>query len=121
MIRHIVLVQVPYHADPAETEAVFFGMKEMAATIEGMLGFVGGRNLDRDGLHQGFTHAFTIDFINSAARDDYIIGLDEKQIGQRLVKLAQGGLGGILVMNTEIDEVSLSGPERPRKLQASWG
>ncbi|MEQ5775865.1 MULTISPECIES: Dabb family protein [unclassified Thalassospira] len=120
MIRHIVLVQVPYHADPVETAAVFSGMKEIAENVEGMLGFVGGRNLDKDGLHQGFTHAFTIDFVDIAARDAYVVGLDEKQIGHRLTKLAQGGLGGIMVMNTAINSTSVTGPKRPRKLEASW-
>jgi|TARA_R110002012_G_scaffold95704_3_gene231141 hypothetical protein len=123
MIRHIVLVQVPYHADRTETEAVFLGMQEIAASIKGMLGFAGGRNLDKDGLHQGFTHAFTIDFAGIDARDDYVANLEHNQIGHRLAKLAQGGLGGIMVMNIDIDEISAPGPKNKklRKLQAFWG
>ncbi|AUG54684.1 Dabb family protein [Thalassospira marina] len=121
MIRHIVLVQVPYHADPAERDAVFAALKDIALKTKGMLAFSGGRSLEKDGLHQGFTHAFTIDFVDAGARNEYLSGLDQNHTGHRLIKLAQGGLGGILVMNIELDPAPPAGPERPRKLQASWG
>ncbi|RCK53939.1 hypothetical protein TH25_00790 [Thalassospira profundimaris] len=124
MIRHIVLVQVPYHADPAERDKVFAALKEIALETPGMLAFSVGRNLEKDGLHQGFTHALTIDFVNIAAKNDYLSSLDQNNAGNRLTKLAEGGLGGILVMNMELDPVGPdepAGPERPRKLQASWG
>ncbi|OKH87344.1 Dabb family protein [Thalassospira sp. TSL5-1] len=127
MIRHIVLVQVPYHADLAERDNVFALLKEIALKTPGMVAFSGGRNLEKDGLHQGFTHAFTIDFIDIAAKNDYLSSLDQNNTGNRLVKLAEGGLGGILVMNMEVDpagpaeSAEPTGAERPRKLQASWG
>ena len=121
MIRHIVLVQVPYYADLAERDDVFAALQDIAVKTPGMLAFSGGQNLEKDGMHQGFTHAFTIDFVDIDAKDHYLSSLDQNNVGHRLVKLAEGGLGGILVMNTTINSISATGPKRRRKLEANWG
>lgn len=127
MIRHIVLVQVSGTSDPDENTAVFNGIRNIALATEGCLAFAGGANLTPGGLNQGFSHAFTIDFINAAARDAYLANLDMDGIGKRLADLSESGLGGILVMNIGLSAEAIAGDPlvaanpQSGKLEAKWG
>ena len=56
-----------------------------------------------EGLGRGFTHAFTCDFEDAAARDAYLAHPAHKAAGQRLVAATREGVAGLLVLDFEID------------------
>ncbi|MCC9621221.1 Dabb family protein [Thalassospira sp. MA62] len=120
MIRHVVMIQIDGTADPAQVRDVFNGLQQAALNVDGMMAYCAGANLVGSGLNQGFTHCITIDFDNAAARDFYLSELDRDGIGARLSQITVGGLGGILVMNIDISDISTRRDTGPRKLQARW-
>jgi len=101
MIRHIVLVRFSADAFP-EIESVFAELEGLRDFLPGMTGFSGGANASPEGLARGFTHAFTVDFVDAAARDAYLEHPAHKAAGGRLVALAEGGIDGLLAFDFEI-------------------
>jgi len=67
-----------------------------------MLSFKSGANVSPEGLARGFTHAFTVDFADVAARDAYLVHPAHQAAGARLVAAAQGGIDGLLVIDLDI-------------------
>jgi hypothetical protein len=61
---------------------------------------------DVDGTEEpvarGFTHGFTIDFRDVAARDAYLVHDDHSRAGARLVAALEGGTDGLMVFDLEI-------------------
>ena len=72
MIRHIVLLQIPNHADPFEVETMIRQLEQAALAVPGTVAFCGGAKLPGSWMGQGFTHAVNIDFVDEAARDAYL-------------------------------------------------
>jgi hypothetical protein len=99
MIRHCVLVKVRPDAPAGELEAVFAALAALKSRLPGMLAFAGGPDASPEGLQRGHTHAFTIDFVDEAARDAYLVDAEHKALGARLVATAQGGRDGITVVD----------------------
>ena len=73
MIRHIVLVRFAPATPDAERAAIFADLGALRGVVPGLRAFSGGPNASREGLTQGFTHAFTVDFDDEAARDAYLV------------------------------------------------
>ncbi|MGE3622595.1 MAG: Dabb family protein [Bdellovibrionales bacterium] len=72
MLRHIVLMTFQNELGEEEiAEAVerFFDLRE---TIEEVKAMEHGMNISVEGLDQGFTHCFLLDFDDEAARDRYL-------------------------------------------------
>jgi hypothetical protein len=102
MIRHIVLVKFPA-ATPSDTiDGLFTELDNLRAPLPGMLNFKGGANVSSEGLARGFTHAFSADFVDAAARDAYLIHPAHKAAGARLVADAEGGIDGLIVVDIDI-------------------
>ncbi|KJE33590.1 stress responsive protein [Thalassospira sp. HJ] len=120
MIRHIVLLQIPSYTDPAEVETMIRQLEQAALAVPGALAFCGGAKLPGSGLSQGFTHAVNIDFVDEAARDTYLAELDRDRVGGRLSEMTEGGLGGILIMNINIDNISAPQKGTVKKPQLRW-
>ncbi len=57
--------------------------------------------MSAQGLQRGYTHAFTIDFTDAFARDAYLVDLEHKALGTRLVAAAEAARDGILVLDFE--------------------
>tara|TARA_B100000123_G_C25726694_1_gene427264 strand:+ start:968 stop:1291 length:324 start_codon:yes stop_codon:yes gene_type:complete len=104
MIRHVVLLQISGSVDRTECRNVLDAIAKIASNTPGMLSFVGGANMPGSGLNQGFTHCFTIDFVDTKARDDYLDRLDQDETCWRLTDITVGGLGGILSMNLDLGD-----------------
>lgn len=102
MIRHFVLARFAADTDTASVDAVFAELRELRSVVPGMLNFAGGPNVSPEGLGRGFSHAFSIDFVDAVARDVYLAHPAHQAAGGRLVALAQGGIEGILVFDLEI-------------------
>ena len=101
MIRHCVLVRARPDREPGELEAVLAALSGLRRRLTGMLAFAGGTDMSPEGLQRGYTHAFTIDFVDAAARDAYLVDAEHKALGGRLVATAAGGRDGILVVDFE--------------------
>lgn len=120
MIRHIVLIQVSGNQTPETITNVLAGVEAAALATSGVVSFAGGPKIPGSGMSQGFTHGFTIDFVDEDARDLYLSELDRDGIGRRLSDIAVGGLGGILVMNINISDIRKPGDAKSKKLQLRW-
>ncbi len=102
MIRHVVLVRFREGVAPGEISAIFGDLADLRRRLPGMTGFAHGPNVSPEGLSRGFTHAFTVDFEDAAARDSYLALPEHEAAGARLVRAAEGGLAGLTVMDIAI-------------------
>ena len=101
MIRHIVLVRFSPGLPTAEQAAVMAGLEALRVSVPGMLAFTGGQNISQEGRSAGFTHAFTMDFEDEAARDAYLVHPAHVAAATKLVGAADGD-GGILVVDLRL-------------------
>lgn len=99
MIRHVVLVRFREGVAAAEIDAIFAELADLRRLLPGMVRFGGGPNVSPEGLSRGFTHAFTVDFADAAARDAYLVLPEHEAAGARLVRSAEGGLAGLTVLD----------------------
>lgn len=102
MIRHIVLVRFRSDVSPADIAGHFAELGALQPLVPGFLAFGAGANISPEPLNQGFTHAFTADFADAAARDAYLVLPDHKAAGARLVEAVEGGQGGLAVIDFEL-------------------
>ncbi|MDG4718618.1 MULTISPECIES: Dabb family protein [Thalassospira] len=120
MLRHIVLLQVADHVAPDQVKSIIDQLANAAMSLPGTLAFCGGEKKAGSGLSQGFTHGFNIDFIDEQSRDDYLAELDSDRVGNRLSEITVGGLGGILVMNIDLNDIRTPDKNPDRKPQLRW-
>ena len=102
MIRHIVLVRFREDIAPREVSDVFFDLADLRRHLAGMGEVQYGSNISPEGLSRGSTHAFTVDFDDTATRDAYLALPEHEAAGARLVKAAEGGLAGLTVLDFEL-------------------
>lgn len=103
MIRHIVLVRFDPATPEAERRAVLADLAALRGTVPGLRAFVAGADVSREGLAKGFTHAFTADFDDEAARDAYLVHPAHQAAGARLTRAAAGGTDGLAVVDVVLD------------------
>ncbi|MER8801728.1 Dabb family protein [Mesorhizobium sp. M0998] len=63
---------------------------------------VKGSNTSPEPFARGFTHGFTIDFRDAAARDAYLEHEAHQRAGAKLVAALEGGTDGLMVFDLEI-------------------
>jgi len=102
MIRHIVLVRFRTDVTDASIAAIFKALHDLKRSIPGILHVAHGANVSPEKLGRGTTHAFTVDFVDEAARDRYLADPDHGKVGAALVAAAQGGVDGLTVVDFEI-------------------
>jgi hypothetical protein len=96
MIRHVVLCHFRKDADVAAIFAAIEGLKQK---IPGILAVTCGTDCSPEGLQKGFTHGFTVDFANAAARDAYLPHPDHQVVAKMVVDALDGGLEGLVVID----------------------
>ncbi len=99
MIRHVVLCRFRQNADVA---AVFAAIAGLQHKIPGILAVTCGKDNSPEGLQKGFTHGFTVDFVDAAARDDYLPHPAHQLVGKMVVDALDGGLSGLTVLDWEV-------------------
>ena len=99
MIRHVVLVRIRADVGQAETDAVFLQLAALRTVLPGLKRFTAGPNVSPEGLNRGYTHVFTCDFEDAAARDAYLEHPAHTVAGARLVAAAEGGADGLIVVD----------------------
>jgi hypothetical protein len=102
MIRHVVLVRFRRDGRPERIAMVLAAIHALKHTLPGILAVHSGANVSPEGLERGFTHAFTVDFEDEAARDRYLADADHAKAGAALVSEAEGGVEGLLVIDFEM-------------------
>ncbi|PTX53092.1 stress responsive alpha/beta barrel protein [Gemmobacter caeni] len=79
------------------------------ADLEALREHVGGMgpvrfsaNVSPEPFARGFTHSFTVDFDDEAARDAYLAHPEHQRAGARLVAALAGGTDGLLVIDLDL-------------------
>jgi hypothetical protein len=98
MIRHVVLCRFREDADVA---AVCAAISSLQHKIPGILSVTCGKDNSPEGLQKGFTHGFTVDFVDAAARDNYLPHPAHQVVGKMVVAALDGGLSGLAVIDWE--------------------
>lgn len=101
-IRHCVFVKFRSDVPDTERSAIHTDLEALRDTIEGMGKVQFGANVSPEPFARGFTHGFTIDFRDAAARDAYLVHEAHQRAGARLVAALEGGLQGLFVFDLEI-------------------
>jgi hypothetical protein len=99
MIRHLVFIRFAATTTEDEKAAIFADLSALKRFVPGLRAFAGGPNVSTEGLARGFTHGFSVDFDDVAARDAYLIHPAHQAAGARLVKAAEGGVDGLAVLD----------------------
>ncbi|MHA6298896.1 Dabb family protein [Devosia sp. CAU 1758] len=99
MIRHNVFVRFRPEINSAEKSSIYADLLALRDVVPGMLNMSYGPNVSPEGLHQGYTDGFSMEFIDEAARDAYLVHPDHKAAGSRLVAALEGGRDGLIVFD----------------------
>jgi hypothetical protein len=100
LIRHVVLVKFKAGSDTAK---IFAALKALETKMPGILSISAGQDNSLEGLQRGNTHAFTVDFVDAAARDAYLPHPEHQKVGGMIVAAAEGGIDGITVVDWVLD------------------
>lgn len=101
MIRHIVLTRFAPDTTEAEIAAIYDGLAQVCARLDGARGFHGGRSTSPEQIERGYMHGFTVDFDDWDALQRYAEDPAHQALGARIVAGAEGGLDGVLVLDIE--------------------
>jgi Stress responsive A/B Barrel Domain len=101
MIRHIVLAKLRSNLTPAEMAGLSTALAAMKDEIPGIVAVSVGENNSPEGINRGYSHGFTVDFVDAAARDAYLPNPDHLKAARKLVEATEGGADGILVLDYE--------------------
>ncbi|MBI3970323.1 MAG: Dabb family protein [Chloroflexi bacterium] len=95
--RHIVLVRVRPDVSQEEIQRAFDALAALQGQIPGLLSFHAGPNNSPDGVSQGYTYGFVMDFADAAARDAYLPDPRHREAAQGLRAIREPG--GVLVFD----------------------
>ena len=102
MIRHCVFVKFRGDVLDAERSAIDADLEALRQVIDGMDTVHFSANVSPEPFARGFSHGFTIDFRDAAARDAYLVHEAHQRAGARLVAALEGGTDGLMVFDLEI-------------------
>ncbi len=86
-VKHIALVKFKDGTSEEQISDVFAALLDVTENIEGVEDYVSGANSSPEGMNKGFTHAFSITFHDTAARDSYLTHADHEQFKTKFVPL----------------------------------
>jgi len=69
-MKHVVLCAFVDGLDPT---AIIADFASLASTVPSVMALEHGPNVSPEGLDDGFTHCFTVDFASAADRDAYLV------------------------------------------------
>lgn len=102
MIRHIVLTKFQAETPEETIAGIYEGLANVTARLPGATNFVGGRSSSPEHIERGYMHGFTIDFDDWEALQAYTYDPEHKGLGAQIVANAEGGIGGVLVLDIEV-------------------
>ncbi len=71
-VQHMVLVKFKPDVKEETISGIYRQLAELQSLIPGIREFNGGPYFSPEGLHQGYTHGFSITFDSPQARDAYL-------------------------------------------------
>lgn len=93
MIRHTVLMKFRPEVTQASIDEVFKALADLKTKIPGLISFHGGPYSSPEGLNQGFTHGFSMDFSSEKERDAYLPHQEHDKVKDMIIPLiADNGL-----------------------------
>jgi len=98
MVRHILLLQQNPEATPAQIESCRQALSGLLGKIHGLLDFHWGANFADPARQDGYTHGFTMDFIDRSALAAYA----PDPLHLPVAKLVRETFGRIAVLDFEI-------------------
>jgi hypothetical protein len=102
MIRHVVFCKFRKDLTAADVEVIFAAIRGLKHKIDGILAVTCGRDNSPEGLQKGFTHSFSVDFVDVPARDAYLPHPEHQKVGKMVVAAADGGIEGLAVVDWEV-------------------
>ncbi|MGX9143554.1 Dabb family protein [Mesorhizobium sp. 128a] len=102
MIRHCVFVKFRGDVPAAERTAIHADLEALRSVVDGMGTVHFSANVSPEPFGRGFSHGFTIDFRDAAARDAYLVHEAHQRAGARLVAALEGGTDGLMVFDLEV-------------------
>lgn len=99
MIRHIVLLRFRSEITIDQRNAIYNDLASLKSVVPGMLSMSYGANVSPEGKDKGYSDGFSMDFVDEAARDAYLIHPDHQAAGGRLVAALEGGRDGLIVVD----------------------
>lgn len=102
-VRHVVIMKLRPETPPEEVDLILAGVAAMKQHVPGFLTSSGGPYRSDEGLHQGFTHAFSVDFDSLAARDEYLAHAEHEPVKQRIIDHLAGGLECVVAFDWEME------------------
>ena len=106
MIRHIVLIKFGNSASETEISHAFDQILSIRKAIDGILSISVGKSQSPEKIERGYLHGFVVDFEDWDALDRYQDHPDHTRAGAELVRLAEGGIDGILVFDLPVIDPS---------------
>ena len=73
MLQHVVLLRFVPSCTAADLDCISQRFAKLAQLVPGILSLSGGQDCSPEGLQQGFTHGWLLQFPDAAARDAYLI------------------------------------------------
>ncbi|RUU06937.1 Dabb family protein [Mesorhizobium sp. USDA-HM6] len=105
MIRHCVFARFRDDVLAAERAAIHADLEALRSVIDGMGTVNFSTNVSPEPFARGFSHGFTIDFRDAAARDAYLVDEAHQRAGVRLVAALEGGTDGLMVFDLEFTQM----------------
>ncbi len=102
MIRHCVFVKFKPSTSTQDKKEIYNKLEGLRSIIPGIVAASYGPNISPEGKSLGFDDGFTMDFIDEAARDAYLVDETHKAVGGELVSLLEGGREGLMVFDIEV-------------------
>ena len=102
-IRHVVLMKLQAETPADEIAKIFSGVADLQGVVDGFLASSGGPYSSNEGLHQDFTHGFSVDFASPSARDAYLEHPQHEPVKQRILQWLDGGLETVIAFDWEYD------------------
>lgn len=104
MIRHCVFFKFRSGVSPDERAEIYGGLDALVGQIDGLLRADFGPNVSPEGLGQGFSDGFVMDFVDEAARDRYLPHPAHQAAGTKLVAALEGGTAGLIVFDIAVGD-----------------
>lgn len=95
VLRHVVMFGFKPEVTPEQVLEIEKAFAALPAQIKEVKGFEWGTNNSPEGLNNGLTHCFLLNFASEADRDAYIIHPAHKAFGASL----DGKLSGVTVLD----------------------
>lgn len=102
MFKHIVLMKLRDDVPYETIEDIFIGIHDLKQELLGIMSFSYGKNISAQGLNQGFTHGFSMDFVDPEYSQLFLEHPKHTEILEK-IKQSLVSEGDILVFDYPLD------------------